>query len=178
MGYHGFQTFSSVTQRGASLVVTLVMLVVLMLMGITAIVVSNTQFRMAANLQFQNLAMNNAESALAQAENWLALNVADPGFAARVNGGLYPEGMVVDPFTMVWDDNTSVRVDALGSQRYAIELLGVRTTPANSVVGCVNSYGQSAPCRVVRVFRLSSRGVSVLGAAKMVQSIFAVPFAI
>ena len=59
-------------QRGSSLVVSMIMLGVLMLMGVGAVVVSNTQYRMAGNFQFQNLAMSSAESALSQAENWIA----------------------------------------------------------------------------------------------------------
>jgi Tfp pilus assembly protein PilX len=174
MGYYESPAVSGVRQRGASLVVTLVMLVVLMLMGVSAIVVSNTQFRMAANLQFQNLAMSNAESALAQAENWIAANINDPGFTTRSPGGLYPVGTAPDAYTMSWDDSSSVRVDALGSQRYMVELLiENRVLPSNSLGNC-NVYGQSAPCPRVNVYRLTSRGSSILGAVKMVQSIFAV----
>jgi type IV pilus assembly protein PilX len=174
MNTRTFSALSSIRQHGASLVVTLVMLVVLMLMGVSAIVVSNTQFRMAANLQFQNLAMNNAESALAQAENWVATNFSNPGFTTRVSGGLYPVGTAPDAYTMTWDDSTSVGVDVFGGQRYTIELLVEnRVLPSNSIGNC-NVYGQSAPCPRVNVYRLTSRGASILGAVKLVQSIFAV----
>ena len=67
-----------VNQRGSSLIVTMIMLIVLMLMGVAGVVVSNTQFRMAGNLQFQNIAQNNSESALANAENSLASAVVQP----------------------------------------------------------------------------------------------------
>ena len=161
-------------QDGSSLVVTLIMLVVLMLIGVTAVVVSNSQYRMAGNLQFQNLAMNNAESALAQAENWVGTNFSNSGFSTRVSGGLYPINSNPDPYGMTWDDTTSVKVDLAGNQRYMIEMLGPdRVLPSNSVGNC-NVYGMSGPCPKVNVYRITGRGISVRGSVKLVQSIFAV----
>ena len=162
------------TQRGSSLVVTMIMLVVLMLMGVTAVVVSNAQYRMAGNLQFQNLAMNSGESALAQAESWVGANFNNAGFSARVSGGLYPAGSNPDPYTMIWDDTTSVKVDGLDSQRYMIEMLGPdRVLPSNSVGNC-NVYGAAGPCPKVNIYRVTARGTSIRGSVKLVQSIFAV----
>ena len=161
-------------QAGSSLVVSMIMLVVLMLMGVGAMVVSNTQFRMAGNLQFQNLAMTNAESALAQAENWIASNHANPNLATRVPGGLYPVGTAPDPYTMAWDDTTSEKVDLFGTQRYAIEVLAAdRVLPSNSITTC-NIYGLSGPCPRVNVYRITARGTSIRGSIKVVQSIFSV----
>ncbi len=166
-------------QQGASLIVALVMLAVISAMGISAFVASNTQFRMAANLQFQNVATNAAESALAQAETWIATNYGNAGFTTRVSGPLYPAGTGPDPLTMTWDDTTSVKVDLLGvdmlgSQRYFIEQLVVnRVLPSNSVGSC-NVYGLSGPCPTVNVYRLTARGTSIFGTTRVVQSVFAV----
>lgn len=161
-------------QTGSSLVVSMIMLVVLMLMGVGAMVMSNTQFRMAGNLQFQNLAMTNAESALAQAENWIATNYTSPNLVTRVSGGLYPTGTAPDAYTMTWDDTTSQAVDASGIQRYTIEVLAAdRVLPSNSITTC-NVYGLSGPCPRVNVYRISARGTSVRGSVKIVQSVFTV----
>ena len=161
-------------QQGASLVISMVMLAVLMILGVTAYVASTTQFRMAANLQFQNLAMANAESALATAETWIAANYNDAGFTTRSAGGLYPDGTAGDPLTMTWDDSTSVKVDADGRQRFMIELLVAdRVLPSNSIGNC-NVYGLSGPCPRVNVYRLTARGTSILGSVKQVQSVFTV----
>lgn len=175
MAILNFSDPSRIRQGGASLIVTLVMLAALMLMGVSAIVVSNTQFRMAGNLQFQHLAMASAESALAQAESWITTHYNDPGFTARTDGGLYPIGTApADPNTMTWSDSTSVNAGLLGSQRYTIELVAAsRVLPSNSIGTC-NVYGLSGPCPRVNVYRLTGRGTSVLGAVKIVQSIFAV----
>lgn len=161
-------------QRGASLVVALVMLAVLMALGISGYVASTTQFRMAGNLQFQNIAAANAESALAQAETWIVTNFTDAGFTSRVPGGLYPLNTGPDPLTMTWDDTTSVSTGLLGTQRYYIELIVAnRILPSNSITTC-NIYGLSAPCPAVNVYRLTARGTSILGTTKIMQSVFAV----
>ena len=161
-------------QTGASLVTSLIILGVLALMGISGVLIANTQFKMAGNLQFQTAAMADAESALAVAESWLPENYTHQGFAQSGTRGLYPLGTAPDPVTMTWDDTTSISVDAAGNQRYMIELyLAGRTLPTNSVVQC-NTYGTSAPCPKVNIYRISSRGVSRAGATRLVQSFFAV----
>jgi type IV pilus assembly protein PilX len=165
---------SPARQRGASLIVTLVMLGVITVLGISAFVASSSQFRMAANMQFQNIATHNAESALAQAETWITTNFSNGGFTTRVSGGLYPAGTGPDALTMTWDDTTSVKVDTLGTERYVIEQLVVnRVLPSNSVGSC-NVYGLSGPCPTVNVYRLTARGTSILGTSRVVQSVFAV----
>jgi hypothetical protein len=162
-------------QSGVSLVTSLIIVGALALMGIVGVMIANTQFKMAGNLQFQSAAMSDAESALAVAENWLPANFAHEGFARPGTPGLYPAGSAPDPLnTSSWDDRTSVRVDPAGNQRYMIELyLAGRTLPTNSVVQC-SGYGTSAPCPKVNVYRILSRGVSRAGATRMVESYFAV----
>lgn len=161
-------------QAGSSLVVSMIMLVVLMMMGVGAIVVSNTQYRMAGNFQFQNLAMANAESAVSQAEDWVTLNHEDDKLITRVPGGFYPELTGPDAYTMVWDDTTSEKVDAAGTQRFVVEVFALsRTLPKSSEKEC-EVYGAPAPCPDVRVFRISARGTSARGSTKLVQTVFTV----
>ena len=63
---------SASRQRGATLIVALLILVLVMMLGVTAISTSDTQFRLAGNLQFEDGAMNNAEAAIAEGESWLS----------------------------------------------------------------------------------------------------------
>ena len=60
------------TQRGATLVVALILLLVMMLMSSTALQINILQSRMAANLQDQTVAFEASETALLYAEEWLA----------------------------------------------------------------------------------------------------------
>jgi Tfp pilus assembly protein PilX len=162
------------SETGSSLVVSMIMLGVLMLMGVGAVVVSNTQYRMAGNFQFQNAAMASAESALSQAEQWVSVNHTNTALIARVAGGLYPAGTGPDPYTMVWDDTTSEKIDADGTQRYIVEVLAEnRVLPSNSVTTC-NVYGLSGPCPRVNVYRITARGTSARGSLKLVQTVFTV----
>ncbi len=161
-------------QRGAVLVTALIILGVLMVLSASAVMMSRTQLKVAGNTQFQNLAMSDAESAIASAENWIRTNAGSSAFSTAQVPGIYPSGVTIDPFTMRWDDGTSVKVDAAGNQRYAIELyMPSRTPPTSSVVQC-NSYGTVAPCPKLNLYRISARGVSRSGAVKIVQSIYAV----
>lgn len=161
------------TQRGAVLVTALIILGLLMLISASAMMMANTQFKVAGNGQFQNLAMSDAENAVAAAENWLNANSTSAAFGTADLPGTYPYQATIDPLTMTWDDSTSVRLDAAGNQRYAIELfMKNRTLPTNSVGQC-SSYGMVAPCPKVNLYRITGRGVSRGGATSVVQSFYA-----
>lgn len=164
-------------QAGSSLVVSMIMLVVLMLMGVGAMVMSNTQYRMAGNLQFLSLASSNADSALAQAENWLATSYEDNRLqtGGRVAGGMYPKGTAVpDPSTVTWDDTNSEKVDASGTQRYMIEVIDTGRNMAKGSARQCNPYIPVPPCNYANIYRVTARGTSARGAVSVVQSIFAV----
>jgi Tfp pilus assembly protein PilX len=162
-------------QRGSALIVTLAILTALSLIGVSAITISKSNLRLAANLQFQNAAQNEAESALAVAENWISTNYSSTAFfgGTAVNG-LYAAGSTIDPLTLSWTDANSIEVSGSnGRQRYLIEVFVTnRTLPSNSLGNC-NTYNNPAPCPKVNVFRISARGTSLLGATRVVQTLFA-----
>jgi Tfp pilus assembly protein PilX len=70
-------------QRGATLVTALVILVLVLLLGLTAMGNADLQRHLAGNLQFDNNAMNRAEAALGAGEHWLAKvgHFPDPALA-------------------------------------------------------------------------------------------------
>jgi type IV pilus assembly protein PilX len=168
-------------QRGASLAVALVVITVLMLSGVAAFYASGTQFRLAGNLQYQNAALNQAETAVAAGESWLATstNFQSAGFttySSSVTPHLYPAGYLaannIDPLTMTWSDTNSVKVDTTGNQRYLIELLASnkRLMGSDLSIGGRTSTG----CSQVNLYRLTARGASGRGSAKTVQSAYSV----
>ncbi len=66
-------------QRGAALIMSLVFMVVLTLIAITAVTTGSLGEKMAANLKDQRIAFQAAESALRAGEGWLrTTNYADP----------------------------------------------------------------------------------------------------
>lgn len=119
-------------QRGATLVIALLVLVLIMMIGITAVSTSDTQFKLAGNLQFEDSALNNAEAAVTAAEQWLSAgtNYTSPAFApgnpaASPDPGssaATPELLPITtltairaarataPFAMTWNDGNSACV--------------------------------------------------------------------
>jgi Tfp pilus assembly protein PilX len=174
-------------QQGATLVIALLILVLIMMIGITAISTSNTQYKLAGNLQFEDGAMNNAETAVTMAENWLTnpavKNWDDGRFKLPVDPAtsqLFP----FDPATprpatrdasllaMDWTDNAKSLSVAGNTQRYVIEKLSQGNRLAGSDVGVGGRA--SAGCNLVNTYLITGRGTGGRGAVKFVQSYFSV----
>jgi Tfp pilus assembly protein PilX len=169
-------------QRGASsLFVTVILVLVIMMLGITAAVLSNTQFRLAGNLQFENLAFNQAEGAVANGESWVSTgtNSKDAGFDAHAAGTphLHPMGYLaasgLDPLTMTWDNSNSLAVAGDDTRRYLIEKVGADNQVLGSGLGVGGRLNTA--CQKVNIFRIAGRGTSVKGTTKIVQSTYTVP---
>lgn len=177
-------------QAGATLVIALLILVLIMMIGVTAVSTSDTQYKLAGNLQFEDSALNNAETAVTAAESWLSTgsNYNSAGFTTynrAVAPEIYPIGGAGNPLSMTWRDSVddsatanSVSVtDALTgnrntSQRYYIELMSRnnRLQGSSQVVGGRTSSG----CNQVNTYQITGRGVSARGATKFVQSFYSV----
>lgn len=184
-------------QRGVTLVVALIVLVLIMMIGIVAISTSDTQFKLAGNIQFEDSAMNNAEAGIAAGERWLSTgtNYLDPGFLAfnAATPEILPIGYLAaqtapanSPLTMTWGDGNSRCVGdtvmataacdtepAPGgnpAQRYYIEMLSLnnRLQGSSQVVGGRTSTG----CNQVNTYQVTARGTSARGATKIVQSYY------
>lgn len=69
------------TQRGSALAIALIFLLLMTLLGVSAMQGSNMQERMAGNLRDRNMAFQSAEAALRAGETWLLTlanqNIAD-----------------------------------------------------------------------------------------------------
>ena len=176
----GFRLHSR--QRGATLVIALLILVLIMMVGITAVSTSNTQYKLAGNLQFEDGALNNAEAAVTAAERWLSTgNHNDDGFDLYVvaKPQLLPIGYLAalaapanSPLSMTWADTNSLSVGGNTSQRYFIEQMSRnnRLQGSSQVVGGRASAG----CNQVNTYLITSRGVGARGATKIVQSYYSV----
>jgi Tfp pilus assembly protein PilX len=179
--------FSIVGQRGAAqLFITLVLLLVVMMLGITAAIVASTQFKLAGNLQMENIAFNLAEGSSATAESWLSdsagVNYINAGFTTYATGTpyLYPIGYLAsltppnnDPLTMTWSDSNSLAVNGDDTRRYLIEKIGAKNQVFNAEL---NAGGHAVTgCQTADLFRISARGTSAKGTTKLIQSTFMVP---
>jgi Tfp pilus assembly protein PilX len=169
-------------QRGASsLFITVILVLVVMLLAVTAAVLSSTQFKLAGNLQYENIAFNLAEGALASAENWLSTgtNGKNAAFTTRSTDSpeLYPIGYLaansLDPLTMAWTDSNSAKVGGSDTQRYLVEKYGADNQPLGT--GLDSGGRPLTGCQKVDVFRISTRGTSAKGTTKFVQTTYSVP---
>lgn len=163
-------------QRGATLVIALIMLLLIMMIGIVAINSSNTQYRLAGNLQFENTAMNSAEAALAAGEQFLATagSFKNPGFTtySTTTPQLHPIAAPADdPLTMAWNGTSDIQVGS-SNQRYMVEQMS-----ANSkLLGSSLAGGQQkvTVCNQVNTYRVTARGQAPRGGTKFVQSFYSV----
>jgi len=179
-------------QRGASsLFITVILVLVVMLLAVTAAVLSSTQFKLAGNLQYENIAFNLAEGALASAESWLSSNdsdgnphAKDPKFTTYTAGNyLYPIDYLstnsIDPLTRAWSDSASsttiasLAVGGSDTQRYLIEKYGADNQPLGT--GMESGGRPLTGCQKVDVFRVTTRGTSAKGTTKLVQTTYSVP---
>jgi Tfp pilus assembly protein PilX len=175
-------------QRGVtSLFVTLIVLLVMMVLGVTAALLSGTQFKLASNLQAESIAFNLAEGSTNVAQGWLVTgtNFRDEGFTTYSSGttpqlypiGSYPAG--VDPAVpawetkMTWTDANSVAIDGDATKRYFIQKLAT----CQSTLGSTAGRGGRRMTKDDRadLFRITSRGTSVKGTVKVLQTTYTVP---
>jgi type IV pilus assembly protein PilX len=68
-------SFPADRQRGAILIVSMLMLLVMTLIGVTAISTTTLEEKMAGNARQRQLAFQAADSALREAEAWLSTNI-------------------------------------------------------------------------------------------------------
>jgi type IV pilus assembly protein PilX len=170
-------------QGGATLVIALLILVLIMMIGITAVSTSNTQYKLAGNLQFEDGAMNNAEAAVSAAENWLITSTSavppvphylDVSFSTGATAGLLPtvpEVSTANLLSPTWFEDHSI-VAGNSAQRYIIQLMATNSllTGSSAAVG----RQSAAVCNKVNNYLITGRGTSHRGATKFVQSFYSV----
>lgn len=83
-------------QTGAVLIVSLIILLLMTIIGITAMQTTTMEERMAGNLRDRNLALQAAEAALRDGENWLASQVVRPNTADDGSQTVWTRGAPVN----------------------------------------------------------------------------------
>jgi Tfp pilus assembly protein PilX len=168
-------TVSRNRQTGSTLVVSMMVLILILMMGIAAMVTSDTQFKLSGNLQFGDVALNNAESAIAQAEQELnkPLFCLSAGFDSysAATPHVYPISATLSPLTMAWSDGNTMQA-ADDTQRYTIQLISKNVSLNTSGLGVGGR--SSAPSNRVNTYLITARGTSARGSVKYVQSYYRV----
>ncbi len=153
------QTISSQRrQKGAVLVVSLLMLLVLTLLGVNSMNHSSLEEKMTHATLDRNVALQSAEAALREAENYLEGIVASAALTG--NNGLYGLNDTApdynDPAT--WASNSTNHVvamapDGSNSAQYFIKEIGVLSSGGGALNLPNNIPGD------VTTFRITARGV-------------------
>jgi len=161
-------------QRGASLFIVLVLLLTIGLMTLTGFYMARNQYSLVGNLQFQEQAFNQAEAAVAAAENWLETgnNARSADFTTYNQGsGVFPKGqlaaLALDPKTMTWTDTNSV---AVTDGRYLVsKIAGDQPFSGSSL----QQSPLAATCKVVNIFQVIGRSNAPRGAARTIETTYA-----
>jgi type IV pilus assembly protein PilX len=159
-------TFDRSRQRGVALFISLVLLLVLTIIGVSAVQTTSLEERMARNSHDSVLAFQSAEAALREAENFLQTNVNTTAtFTPAGNNGLWraPDYGQTERWQQagIWSGANSV-VAATPVQnvaeppRYIIEwVASVQRTENPALLG--SSYATLFDR--IEVFRITARGV-------------------
>jgi Tfp pilus assembly protein PilX len=165
-------------QRGISLVIVMVLVMAMALMTITAMYMSQVQYKLVGNVQQSEIAFNEAEVALVTAEAWLSTadNSKKDSFESysEATPYLYPVGKLSAlghaPASMTWGDSNSM---AANKARYLIEqLAGSVAMPGSSIA--VSGQANTA-CKSARLFRVIAKAETRAGGSRIVETIQAVP---
>lgn len=142
-------------QEGSALFISLMLLVVMTLLGITAMQTNMLQERMSGNMRDVNLALQAAEAGLRDAELYLQDAVL-PAFNG--NDGLYQMTTGVPALweTVDWEDDARIFTGELGGvagpPRYVIEELPVTQSTGGSLAA-------DEPATDQGWYRVTARGV-------------------
>jgi len=146
------------TQAGSALIVSLLILLVMTLIGVTAMSSSNLEEKMAGNSRDMMLAFQAAEAALRDGEDVVANLVTLAPFAACGGTYLYDQGCnpdVTSDATWATARDYSGTIDKVKTKpKYIIEYTG----DAGGSQGLnVDNYGDSSS-EIISTFRVTARG--------------------
>jgi len=152
-------------QKGAVLVVGLLILLVMTIIGVTTMQTSRVEEKMAGNVRDRNLAFEAAESALREAEDYIENLENVSGFTG--SNGLYGESNsepinLSAPSSSTWTStNSRAYSGSLSSvsalPRYVIK---IQSRGNSGLTGALNvqGYGKQNPASQAIVFRVTVRG--------------------
>jgi type IV pilus assembly protein PilX len=156
------------SQGGMALIVSLIILMVLTILGVTSMMSSRTEVSMAGNLRRAGTAFNAAEAGLRAGEKYVNDSTSTNIYADTSILGLYDQAEPSPSYgtAATWADSqvatTSLPVpDYVAEQpRFIIHFLGDRS---QNVVAAVNvgGYGSGQPGLTVSNFKITARGIGL-----------------
>jgi len=166
---------------GFSLITAVVIVLMVTIVGLSAMSTSRTQLQATGNNQYQITALHEADRGAATAETWLrtGTNSKSAGFATRGNDtpALFPTGYLaansLNPLTWSWADTNSQSLNS-GVSRYLVEQVATGVMPVGESQRSLVDPEGATDCKSVNVYRVTARGTAVAGASRTVQTVFSV----
>ena len=159
-------------QRGVSLIVALVMLIVLTLIGVSSMNTAIVELKMAGSSQQQGIALNRANELLRVGEDRVVAIVTDLNafdFAAS-DDGYYTKADNIDVHNIHWAEQGLDSVQgASADEVYIAEYLGPEEIPGESIKEGTDGRIIGG---AVHTFRITSRSEAGKSALRLVQSIY------
>lgn len=160
-------------QRGVSLVVVLILLLIMTLLGLAVLRSTLLEERMSANLYDRSLGFQSAEAVLREAEAVIrarALIGAGVGWDCTVAGEVCP-AIPVNAYTgnvagcaadaeNCWINGTTAQVPSTGTPQYYVEFMGQRDSTDVLGVGAsanANQYGGGGGVPIEKLYRITAR---------------------
>ena len=158
-------------QKGATLIVCMIILVVITFLGVGSIQDTTLEEKMAGNMKNRNTAFQAAESALRDAEDFIDSLTITSSFNGS-NGLLGENDTEPDYFTdSTWTASSSIASINLNNvktaPRYIIKYVVENDIDENSGLN-IEDYSESTAGSTVTVFKIISRGTGSTDSAKVV----------
>lgn len=155
---------SPASQRGAALMVVLVLLLIMTLLGLSSLRGTLMSQRMAANTYDRNISLQAAESALREGEAVVATgtltsaaftNPCTAGKCAQQTAAVGTSERWADPSFSGWQTGSMLSADAYMTPQYFIELMG----NAPNWPGCDQEIPMHPNCLTPR-YRITARNLN------------------
>lgn len=159
-------------QSGAVLIVSLIILLLMTLIGVTSLRTTTLEERMAGNMRDHMLAFEAAEAALEAAEQFIDSSVVSLGaFDGDGSDGLYDDTVPTDPDKSIWEivdwtggdggnDNEVLSASAIPGvgtpPKYVIQHYGSIEVDVDKTN--MSGYGQNTGAGEVQMFHITVRG--------------------
>lgn len=169
--------FSPHSQKGIVLVVTLVIMLIVTLLGISSVQTTDMQIRMSRNARDGRVAFQAAEAGLRVAESFLSTESSLNAYQANSNGkyvGMAAGEVVRWQEDATWQGSNSLVVaygDSAESPRYIIEFIGTIVAEEDRLN--MDNVGGGTGAGRTQMFRVTAFGTGKTAAAKaMIQSTY------
>lgn len=154
-------------QTGVALFISLVLLLVMTIIGVSAVQTTSLEERMARNARDRVLAFQAAESAIRDAETFLDGITNRSGFDDTGTDGLWNAADLGDPERWsddsVWEDartrSAATALAGLSAQpRYMVEYVATLVREENAYQQDSGPYGNSGGADTIDIFRVTALG--------------------